>query len=258
MGFIRWLLGLFSGNRPAARVSSTRDESIEDVAERLDRFGDRCRNSGDTAGADAAREASRRARQARRVEAAWQIERAFLDRRGHKEPKVVKPIAGRNADGAPYVRYGGQSRVGGSVGWRNNNPGYIRCDDRLVRYGAISCDGEYAIFADETTGRGAMVEYLRYEYPSQTLQEALRMQLPPQAGPNAVERILETSNLDPHAKVEELTLDQIETVADTFPDIAGWQLGESIEGSAEAPTDSNGSWDVATSTATESAPSDNS
>lgn len=258
MGFIQWLLGLFTGKRPAGTVASGRDESIEDVAERLDRFGDRCRNAGDTTGTDAAREASRRARQARSVEAAWQIERAFLDKQGYKEPKVVKPLAGRNAGGASFVRYGNQARVGGSVGWRNNNPGYIRCDDRLSSYGAIGCDGEYAIFADEATGRGAMIEYLRQEYPSHTLQDALRMQLPPEAGPNAAERILETTNLNPESKVSELTLDQIETVADTFPDIAGWQLGESHDRGSDPPSGTNDLWDESNSTSTERASSDNS
>lgn len=241
MGLIRWLLNLLLGSKAASRRASSTEESIEDVADRIDRFGDRCRNAGDTVGADAARDASRKARQARSVEAAWQIERDLLNKRGHREPKIVKPLAGRDSRGEPMVRYRNETRVGGSVGWRNNNPGYIRCDDRLSRYGAISCDGEYAIFEDEAAGRGAMVEYLRQEYPSHTLEEALRMQLPAEAGPDAVERILENARLDPATRVAELTLDQIGTVADTFPDIAGWRLGESVEA---APDESSGpAWD---------------
>jgi hypothetical protein len=244
MGLIRWLLNLLFGSTAPDRASGGSDESIEDVADRIDRFGDRCRNTGDTDGADAARNASRRARQARSVEAAWQIEREFLDRQGHKEHRVVKPLAGRDTRGSAYVRYGNQSRVGGSVGWRNNNPGYIRCDDRLSRYSSIGCDGEYAIFPDEATGREMLIVYLMQEYPSHTLQDALRMQLPPEAGPNAAARILESTRLDPNALVDELTLDQIGTVADTFPDIAGWQLGESLESTPDSADGSGGNeWD---------------
>lgn len=229
MGFIRWLLGLLSG-RPATSAEAP-TETVEDVADRIDRVGDRCRNAGDTAGADAAREASRRARNARSVEHAWQIERDFLN---EHDPK---PRAGQRADGQPFVAYGSNARVGGSVAWRNNNPGYIRCDSRLARYNASGCDGEYAIFPDEDAGRVAMVEYFRHEYPGHTVQEALRQQLPPEAGPGAAAAVIEKAGLDPDQKVESLTIDQVETFADTFPDVAGWQLGESLERTADTPAD---------------------
>ncbi|WP_149109295.1 hypothetical protein [Limnoglobus roseus] len=144
MGFFRWLLNWLFGGQPQT-TATTDGETVEDVADRIDAFGDRCRNAGDTAGADAARDASRRARQARTLEHAWQIERDFIDK---YNPPPVKPKVGRHGGGEQYVAYGNNARVGGSVGWRNNNPGYIRCNDRLSR-----CTARPAVTASTRSSR---------------------------------------------------------------------------------------------------------
>jgi len=233
MGFWDWLFKRQSAAAPA--------ESIGDVADRLDRYGDRFANAADAEGERAAREAAQAARRSSSLEIASRIEREFLSARGlRQEAGLVsnKPRAGqRSAElGSRYVLYGRSARVGGSRSWRNNNPAYIRCSSRAMTYGATGCDGEYAIFPDVNTGLDAIVPCLRDEYPSQTLGEALRRQLPPEeAGEGAAERIQQQTGVDPNQKIEDMTDEQLLSVAEVCQEQAGWLTGETYERGGPAP-----------------------
>ncbi|WP_168218837.1 hypothetical protein [Limnoglobus roseus] len=80
--------------------------------------------------------------------------------------------------------------------------------------------------------------------------------------------MIEKTGLDPRQKVEELTMDQLETVADTFPDVAGWELGESYDSDSaapdwvedlwESPTDAGETGSSEAATTSDDAPTDNS
>src|SRR5262245_61974775 len=201
MGFFAWLrrlLGFESLAPPAA-------DTIQDVADRLDRTADRFSNSTDVEGERAARDAASRARRAPTLKQALEIEREFQTARNLLQRKD-KPRFSRGVGpaGQRYVSIGGVSRVGGSRAWRNNNPGYIRCSNRAIYYGAIGCDGEFAIFPDWYIGRAAMYRWLHDEYPDDTLRDALQQQLPPEAGPDAAQRIYDDCGLPPDTTVRDL------------------------------------------------------
>jgi hypothetical protein len=221
MGLFDWFLNLF---RPKP------GETPADVSDRLHRFGDRCRNAGDPEGERAARAAADDARLAPDTAAAIAIEHAFLRARGlGPDGRPPKPIRGQLANGPAYVRYGDRIRSGGSRSWRYNNPGYVRCSSRSASYGAIGCDGEYAIFPDERTGRYALVQTLRHDYPHHTVRDALREHLPPEANPAAVGERLERSGLDLTAPVETLSHEQLHAAADVCCDAGGWESGEVLD-----------------------------
>src|SRR5687768_16298008 len=121
------------------------DESIQDVADRLERAADRFANAEDAESEEAAREAAAAARECATLEDALRVERAFLDAYDvlERPPLEPKPRTGKAGE-RRFVAYGRRARVGGSAGWRNHNPGYIRCGDWAASLGAIACDGEYA------------------------------------------------------------------------------------------------------------------
>ncbi|MDR1697070.1 MAG: hypothetical protein LBR41_02525 [Rickettsiales bacterium] len=61
-----------------------------------------------------------------------------------------------NPDGTGFVR------SGGTLAWRNNNPGNITCvGGRATRPGAAGCNGRFIVFPDENTGMRAITELLQ-------------------------------------------------------------------------------------------------
>lgn len=221
MGLFDWFFNLF---RPAA------GESPADVADRLHRFADRFRNAGDFGAEQTAREAAREAREAPDTAAAVAIEHAFLRSQGlDANGRPPRPFRGQAAGGAEYVRYGDRARAGGSRAWRYHNPGYVRCSHRSSSYGAIGCDGEYAIFPDERTGARALAHTLRDEYPDRPLGEALREHLPPEANPSAVLDALRRAGADVTAGVASVPFEQLEGAADACRGADGWQPGEVLD-----------------------------
>jgi hypothetical protein len=224
MGLFEWLAGLFRGKS---------DDTTEDVADRIARFADRFRHAGDDAAAEAARVAADAARRAPTVAAARQIEAEFLRSRGLRpDGRPIRPALGHGPGGAAYVRYGTALRAGGSRTWRYNNPGYVRCSSRSTSYGALGCDGEYAIFPDYWTGLHALRLSLRHEYPGHSVRDALREHLPPEAGAEA-DRICNDAGLDPAAKVEDLTDGDCRAIGPGLEAQPGWEEGEQFDRSAE-------------------------
>lgn len=243
MGLLDWFLNLF---RP------TPGETPADVADRLDRFADRARNAGDLATEEAARLTAEDARRAPTTDAAVAIEHAFLRARGlGPDGRPPRPVRGQLATGAPYVRYGDRARSGGSLSWRYHNPGYVRCSPRSSGYGAIGCDGEYAIFPDERTGTRALLETLRTEYPDRPLGDALREHLPPEANPAGVTDQLIQQGFDIGASVNSFAEGQLEAAADACRACGGWESGSVLD------SDTGGAaWDevAAPSAGTETGP----
>jgi hypothetical protein len=234
MGLFDWLARLFRG---------TPEETTEEVADRIERFADRFRHAGDDAAADAARAAADAARRAPTTEAARRIEAEFLRSRGLRPGgRPVRPVLGRGPGGAEYVRYGTALRAGGSRAWRYNNPGYVRCSSRSTDYGALGCDGEFAIFPDHGTGVQALRLSLRDEYPHHTVREALQQHLPPEAGADP-HRICEAAGLDPAVKVEDLTDGHCRAIGPALEGQPGWEEGRQFERGAEGcPTWVESAW----------------
>jgi len=246
MSVWEWLKGVFGG-KP--------DEAPGDVADRIDRVGDRFANAGDAGAEQAARIASADARRCATADEARAIERAFYKSRGLRpDGRPAPPVVGQAEGGPEYVRHGDRVRAGGSRSWRYNNPGYVRCSSRSGGYGAIGCDGEYAIFPDERTGIHAFARELRTEYPDRPLGEALRQQLPA-AEADAVAGKLQQAGYDLGAAVGSFAESQLAGVGETIRDGGDWQPGEVIDrdGTDTAPTWVESVWSAPDPTVSETA-----
>jgi hypothetical protein len=210
------------------------EDTIADVAERIDRCGDRFHNAGDEQSEAAARESAQAVRECGSVEVALRIERAFLLACGVLDKAAIPPPKPRvglhEPAGKRYVSYGESIRVGGTRGWRNNNPGYIPCSDRAVYYGALGCDGYYAIFPDEDVGRAAIVPWMREHYPDRSVHDALKEMLPAdEAGPDAVDQVEKQCGIDPTTKTEDLDDDQLDALTGALLAGPSWTAGESYD-----------------------------
>ena len=210
------------------------EDTISDVAERLDRCGDRFRNAGDRESEAAAREAAEAVRRCGNVDVALRIERAFLLAAGITEKLVIpppRPQAGvHQPDGVPYVHYGETILVGGSRSWRNNNPGYIPSGELPAYYGAIGDDGRYAIFLDEDFGRRALAGWIREHYSNATVHDVLKQMLSAdEVAADVVQRVEQQSGVDPATRTDRLTDAQLYAIGAALQTAPAWVPGEEYD-----------------------------
>jgi hypothetical protein len=103
------------------------------------------------------------------------------------EPTYVSAFKGLG-NNAMYVASNGNiyEHSGGSIAWRNNNPGNLRAYKESFERGAIGTGGGakekipgFAIFPDVNTGWNAMVDLLSQPmYQKLTIDEAIRKYAP--------------------------------------------------------------------------------
>lgn len=229
MRFIRWLLALLFGRRPDPAPAP---ETPETVADRLDRYADRSLNAGDRAGERDARVAAAQARRAATVARALEIERDLYRAHGLRaNGSPDRPAVGTRG-GTPYVRVGRQVRAGGSLPWRYNNPGYVRCTDRSASYGAIGCDGEFAIFPSEQAGVIGFTRSLRDERPHQPVEQAVREQLPADRADAVLDRLRDVG-VDLGTRVGEMAEGALRAVGDACRDAGDWAAGNVYDRGAD-------------------------
>jgi hypothetical protein len=69
--------------------------------------------------------------------------------------------------------YANEVRVGGTIPWRNNNPGDIRFGRFARRHGAIGAAFGFAVFPDVATGAAAIAPLLHNNYQDMTVRAAI-------------------------------------------------------------------------------------
>lgn len=148
------------------------------------------------------------------------------------------PTVGTNQD-VPYVQYDGSVNVGGSVSWRDNNPGNIEASSFANAHGAIGTDGRFAIFPDAGTGRQALVSLLRSDsYQALTIEQAMERYAPPDENDTDAYTsfISDTVGVDPSTAMSDLTSDQLDAFASGIQTFEGNTPGKTYQnGDASAP-----------------------
>ncbi|MFG1173022.1 type VI secretion system tip protein TssI/VgrG [Erwiniaceae bacterium CAU 1747] len=150
---------------------------------------------------------------------------------GAKVKSSSAPATGK-ADGRDtlIMRNGNtERRTGGTLAWRNNNPGNIRAGDFATSQGAIGTGpGGFAIFPDEKTGNDAVSALLQTKnYRNLNINDAISRYAPPVENNTAAyqRRIQSVTGLDGDRIVSSLNADELDSVVKAIRQHEGWRAG---------------------------------
>ncbi len=157
------------------------------------------------------------------------------------EPYVVETTATKN--GVRYVMSNGDNveRRGGTIAWRNNNPGCIRYSQHAVQLGATGTASGFAIFPDEKTGIRAIESLLRSDgYINLTIGAAITKYAPPHENDtsNYIARVSKMTGLSAKLRIRDLNDEQMLRVVDAIRTIEGWRVGTETKTLAQTAPDS--------------------
>lgn len=132
----------------------------------------------------------------------------------------------KNADGT-LTR-----REGGSLAWRNNNPGNIKCGDFSRNVGAIGCGPSgFAVFSDEMAGEKAIHALLKTNsYNNLSIAEAMARYAPPKENNTElyINQITKATGLDRNTPMNTLSDAQREQFVKAIRKHEGWIVGKEI------------------------------
>lgn len=152
------------------------------------------------------------------------------------QPHVVETTALRN--GVRYVMSNGENieRRGGTIAWRNNNPGCIRYSEQAVELGATGKANGFAVFPDEETGMRAIESLLKTEkYRDLTIGAAITRYAPPHENNTEgyIANLCRMTGLSNTLKIRDLNHTQMIRVVNAIRTIEGWREGSETTTPAE-------------------------
>ena len=120
-------------------------------------------------------------------------------------------------------------RSGGSVAWRNNNPGNIRKSEFARNNGAVGETDKWAVFPDETTGLRAIVKLLRTKnYANLSIRNALRRWAPSSDGNNPdqyAKTVSKITGFSMDAYLNNMDDNDLMKIARAMQTVEGWTPG---------------------------------
>ncbi|MBS7455734.1 TIGR02594 family protein [Coralloluteibacterium stylophorae] len=122
-----------------------------------------------------------------------------------------------------------ETRSGGTLAWRNNNPGNIRAGDFADAHGAIGTGPSgFAVFPDRATGVEAIGALLQGDsYRNLSVNDAISRYAPPVENDTAsYQRTIENlTGLDTGRTIASLSAAELSRVVDAIQVVEGWQEG---------------------------------
>jgi peptidoglycan hydrolase-like protein with peptidoglycan-binding domain len=142
----------------------------------------------------------------------------------------VKPgTAGKHEGVGNYVVYQDEVRTGGTLAWRNTNPGNIIRGQFATAHGAIGYNNRFAVFPDEATGMAAIVALLRTpKYQALTVLDAMKRYAPPEDNNDPVayaNHIHQLTGIEPSRAMSSLSDAELEAMAGAIRKVEGWKEG---------------------------------
>ncbi|QTR49622.1 conjugal transfer protein TraG N-terminal domain-containing protein [Candidatus Thiothrix anitrata] len=121
----------------------------------------------------------------------------------------------------------GETRIGGSRSWRNNNPGNLEYGKFAKQHGAIGTDGRFAVFPDKATGDAARVALLRGKYGDHSIASMVAAYAPPHENDTGryATVIATAAGVAPSARISELSDQQFSSMVDKMAQHEGWKAG---------------------------------
>ena len=137
----------------------------------------------------------------------------------------TKSVEYKQPSGNRYIKRGG------TLAWRNNNPGNIKDSDFVRRKGALGNNKGFAVFPDYETGRQAMKDLFETNsYENINVKKALQRYAP--KNENDTEKYIDfvenSSGLDRDQSLSELSKSQKEKLLDSIEEFEGNSPGEII------------------------------
>jgi len=122
-------------------------------------------------------------------------------------------------------------RVGGTISWRNNNPGNIRTSSFTKKNGEIGQAGGFAIFQSLEIGMNAIKKLLRSKnYNNLTIEKAISRYAPNGDGNNDEKvyqkRLGKLTGLNINLVLNSLSNEQLDKVANAIKIIEGYNIGK--------------------------------
>lgn len=121
-------------------------------------------------------------------------------------------------------------RIGGTVAWRNNNPGNIRKSKFAMANGAVGATDKWAVFPDEETGLRAITKLLRTQnYNNLSIKDAIHRWAPFSDGNNPENysrRVSKMTGLNADAKINTLNDNDLMKIARAIQTVEGWGVGQ--------------------------------
>ena len=132
-----------------------------------------------------------------------------------------------------YITQDGQKykKVGGTLAWRNNNPGNIRYTEFARRAGAIAGAHGFAVFPDKQTGRDAIKRLLvSKNYKDLTIANAVSRYAPPSENNTAgyQRSLANMTGLSINRRMSDLSDTELEKVVSAIAQIEGWKEGKTV------------------------------
>lgn len=120
-------------------------------------------------------------------------------------------------------------RSGGTVAWRNNNPGNIIKSEFAMKNGAVGSSGRWAVFADEQTGLNAITKLLKTKnYINLSINQAINRWAPMSDGNDTnayVNYVSKTTGLNANDNIKNLSDNDLMKIARAIQKFEGWEIG---------------------------------
>ncbi len=144
------------------------------------------------------------------------------------QPRVIS--ATQTAYGVFYTFHNGETieRIGGTIAWRNNNPGCIRYSNKAVSMGAIGSANGFAIFPDEETGMRAIKTLLLSDgYRNLNIASAIGIYAPPHENntEHYINALCGLVGVSRSTRLCDLNDNQLECVVNSIRRLEGWIVG---------------------------------
>ena len=132
-----------------------------------------------------------------------------------------------------WVIYENEARKGGSLAWRNNNPGNIRPGSFTASHGAFpgKKSGGFAVFPDKATGFQAIKDLLSEKYANSTIPETISKYAPSSDNNDPVayaKSIEKKTGIKSDRKISSLNDKELDAVAHAIETVEGWKEGTSV------------------------------
>ena len=129
-------------------------------------------------------------------------------------------------------------RIGGTVAWRNNNPGCIRYSSKIADMGAIGKADGFAVFPNEEIGMRAIKSLLLSDaYRDLNISTAIHKYAPPHENNTAryINSLCGIVGVSQHTKLRDLNDEQMTRVVHAIRTLEGWIAGTELKTNAPRP-----------------------